>query len=92
MIPFIVNKLTNTVSPVKFYEYMALGLPVITTPIYEMKQYKLSVLKFVNIDNVIKETDILLNMDKKIIKETTKKVADDNTWKERIKVVKEKLR
>ena len=92
MIPFIVNKLTNTVSPVKFYEYMALGLPVITTPIYEMKQYNLSILKFVNIDNVIKETDILLNMNKKDIKEITKKVADDNTWKQRIEVVKEKLR
>lgn len=91
-IPFIVNKLTNTISPVKFYEYMALGLPVITTPIYEMKQYNLEVLKFVNKDNVIKETDNLLNLDKNKIKKITNKVAHDNTWEERFKVVKESLK
>lgn len=40
IIPFIVNDLTDCVSPVKFFEYAALGKPVVTTPIKEMKQYE----------------------------------------------------
>lgn len=40
IIPFIVNDLTHCVSPVKFFEYKALGLPVVSTPIEEMKQYE----------------------------------------------------
>ena len=39
VIPFIVNDLTNSVSPVKFFEYCALGLPVVSTPILEMRKY-----------------------------------------------------
>jgi glycosyltransferase involved in cell wall biosynthesis len=40
VIPFIVNDTTNGVSPVKFFEYAALGLPVVSTPIEEMKRYR----------------------------------------------------
>lgn len=36
MIPFIVNTLTNAVSPVKFFEYCAIGKPILTTPIAEV--------------------------------------------------------
>ncbi|MEZ5947292.1 MAG: glycosyltransferase [Hyphomonas sp.] len=32
LIPFIVSDLTRAVDPVKLYEYMAAGLPVVTTP------------------------------------------------------------
>lgn len=40
IIPFIVNEMTNGVSPVKFFEFAALGLPVVTTPIAEMLPYR----------------------------------------------------
>jgi glycosyltransferase involved in cell wall biosynthesis len=40
IIPFIVNDWTNGVSPVKFFEYAALGLPVVSTSIEEMKKYR----------------------------------------------------
>ncbi len=39
MIPFIVNDLTDSVSPVKFFEYCALGKPVLSTPIAEVLPY-----------------------------------------------------
>lgn len=42
LIPFIVNDLTNCVSPVKFFEYAALGKPVVSVPIVEMNQYESS--------------------------------------------------
>ncbi|WP_169088313.1 glycosyltransferase [Paenibacillus sp. PL91] len=37
IIPFLVNDLTNSVSPVKFFEYASLGLTVVSTPIAEIK-------------------------------------------------------
>ena len=39
MIPFVVNELTNSVSPVKFFEYCALGKPILATPIAEVLPY-----------------------------------------------------
>ncbi|MGL4433059.1 MAG: hypothetical protein ACRCUW_10575 [Plesiomonas shigelloides] len=37
LIPFKLNELTNSVDPVKYYEYVAAGLSVITTEFGEMK-------------------------------------------------------
>lgn len=38
LIPFKINELTDSVDPVKYYEYSAVGLPVITTEFGEMKE------------------------------------------------------
>lgn len=37
LIPFKVNDLTNSVDPIKYYEYKALGLPIISTDFGEMR-------------------------------------------------------
>ncbi len=36
LIPFVLNDLTRTVNPVKFYEYMAAGRPVVAAPLPEL--------------------------------------------------------
>jgi hypothetical protein len=36
LIPFKINKLTNGVDPIKYYEYRALGLPILSTRFGEM--------------------------------------------------------
>jgi hypothetical protein len=36
LIPFLINELTDGVDPVKYYEYRALGLPVVATPFGEL--------------------------------------------------------
>ena len=38
LIPFLRNELTDSVDPVKFYEYRALGLPVVSTAFGEMRE------------------------------------------------------
>ncbi len=45
LIPFKVNKLTNVVNPLKLYEYLATGKPVISSDLSEVK----TALPFVNI-------------------------------------------
>lgn len=40
MIPFHENQATNSIDPVKFYEYHALGLPILSSSFGEMKRRK----------------------------------------------------
>lgn len=39
MIPFLVNDITNATSPLKLFEYMAGGKPVVVTPMEESQHY-----------------------------------------------------
>lgn len=38
MVPFVVSKLTESVLPLKFYEYLAAGLGVVATPLPELQK------------------------------------------------------
>jgi glycosyltransferase involved in cell wall biosynthesis len=40
MIPFHINEMTVNVNPIKLREYLAAGLPVISTPLPEVEKYK----------------------------------------------------
>ena len=40
LIPFKLNDLTRAVNPIKLREYLAAGLPVVSTPLPEVDQYK----------------------------------------------------
>ena len=39
-IPFLINNITQATSPLKLFEYMALGKPIVTTAMKECKKYK----------------------------------------------------
>ncbi len=39
MIPFVVSSLTQAVNPIKLREYLAAGLPVVSTPMPEVERY-----------------------------------------------------
>ena len=89
IIPFNVNKITNNVSPVKFFEYLALNLPIISTPIHEITFYDSPILKITNKkEKITKQIEDLLKLDKKNIKEECEKLAKLNTWQERIITIK----
>lgn len=83
MIPFIVNKLTDSVSPVKFFEYVAQGLPVISSNIHEMQQYEGT---FVHIyhdyNELINSLDFLCSHKTDVRLLNT--IAQNNTWKMRV--------
>lgn len=90
IIPFKINNLTNDVSPVKFFEYMALSKPVISTKIYEMSFYKSKVLKLIdenNRDNINDLIEELLKLSKEEVKLETSKILNDNTWEHRCEEV-----
>jgi len=90
-IPFKINKITESTSPIKLFEYMAMGHPVVTTDIEECRKYK-SVLIGKKPEDFIQKLDkaLLLKNDKryqKIIKEE----ALNNTWELKAEAIKKIL-
>ena len=91
MIPFKILKLTNSVSPVKFFEYMAMHIPVISTNIYEMKRYKCDIVKIVNDKNVIESIDSLLDYSRDEIIRQSNDIVSQNTWQKRMEYIMKKF-
>lgn len=93
IIPFIINDLTNSVSPVKLFEYIALNKPIISTNINEIKNYNSKTIKIINeathIESVIEE---LLNLDDKQIKQESINLLKNNTWDNRFQTIQKLLK
>ena len=88
-IPFLVNDITQATSPLKLFEYMALGKPIVTTAMKECKKYE-SVKIANDADEFIKICDELVDIsndkDNAYFK-LLKKDALDNTWESKTKLI-----
>jgi len=84
MIPFQINEVTLSTSPVKLFEYMALGKPIVTTPMPECKKYKSVLIAENNVKDFAKkiEEGLELRGDAKY-EELLKKEALENTWEKK---------
>ncbi|MGL5634661.1 MAG: glycosyltransferase [Sarcina sp.] len=91
MIPFIKNDITDSTSPVKLFEYMALEKPIVTTDINECKKYK-SCLIASSDDEFISLVDkgLELRDDDEYIN-ILRIEANDNTWDHRAEVIKDEM-
>ena len=90
IIPFIVNNLTNAVSPVKFFEFAALGIPTVSSEINEMIQYSCPLVQLYNsCEDMVEKIDLLCTHNS--AKELLKKIAFENTWSKRVDYVLDKL-
>lgn len=79
-IPFKINEITLSTSPVKLFEYMAAGKPIITSEMPECLKYQ-SVMTYKNVDEYISLVDNALNLeDDDEYWNILKKDALDNTW------------
>ncbi|WP_027398646.1 glycosyltransferase [Anaerovorax odorimutans] len=94
IIPFKVNKLTNSVSPVKLFEYASLGKPIVSSALTELKQYKSKCIYIAN-----NSYDFEQKIEKCLEKSTQStaavegvKFADKNTWEERTNQVEQAIK
>lgn len=91
-IPFKVNDITEATSPVKLFEYMAIGKPIVTTNLRECRKYKSCKIgknhdEFINyIDDAIN----YLSMDKEY-NELILKESQENTWDNRAEKIKDAM-
>ncbi|MDQ0338494.1 glycosyltransferase involved in cell wall biosynthesis [Caldalkalibacillus uzonensis] len=83
-IPFKINELTKSVNPIKLYEYMSSGKPVISTPLPEVKHFEglIEIAKdkqetIVSIDRILDSNINDVNREKR------QKVGQDNSWDSR---------
>ncbi|MDL1959629.1 MAG: glycosyltransferase [Deltaproteobacteria bacterium] len=80
-IPFLKNKITESTSPIKLFEYMALGKPIVTTNITECRKYK-SVLIAVDHQDYIKKIDQALALrTNEEYRTILDREAKENSWK-----------
>ena len=86
-IPFIINDITSSTSPLKIFEYMALNKPIVTTNMYECKKYSSVLIAENHIDFIKKlETAYNLKNDKQYL-ELLDKEALNNDWSMKAKKI-----
>lgn len=81
-VPFVINDITKATSPLKIFEYMALGKPIVTTAMDECKKYK-SIFIANNNEEFIELIDKAIQLNKEENGEyfkTLKEEALENTW------------
>lgn len=81
-IPFILNDLIKATHPVKIFEYLAAGKPIITTKMPEILNMK--EIYFADIKNFSSQITVALKNKQKNIKKR-QQIAKDNTWDIRTK-------
>ncbi|MCE5223309.1 glycosyltransferase [bacterium] len=80
MIPFLQNELTLSVSPLKFYEYMAMGKPVISIPMEQLLPYASDCVLYKDQEQFLRYLPGML-LDNETDKVTRRKqIAQSNDW------------
>ncbi len=90
---FYKNDITDSTSPLKIFEYMALEKPIVTTDITECKNYK-SCMVSKDYDEFIRNIDkaLKLEIDNKEYFNILRREAEENTWDNRAELIKEALK
>lgn len=89
IIPFVVDEKMDCVSPIKFYEYCALGLPTVVSKMTDMIPYANEFIRIADgKDEFEQSIDELLNKSTYMkAQEGGKKVASNHTWIARVEKV-----
>lgn len=86
-IPFLINEITLSTSPVKIFEYMAGNKPILSSPMPECLKYE-SVNIYNNSQEFIEQVTKIINLEQNdIYWEILKKDAKDNTWLSKAKEI-----
>jgi glycosyltransferase involved in cell wall biosynthesis len=83
MIPFQLTKLTHAVSPLKLFEYMASGKPVVATATRECTRYE-GVLTAIDSKDFVDKLDLALQLrNNREYLDLIDRVAQENSWQAR---------
>lgn len=84
-IPFVLNDLIKSTNPVKFYEYIASGKPVVSSRLPELERYDDISCLYDDSEGFSKCIYMGLHGDKEQTVNKRIEVAQENSWEERVK-------
>lgn len=91
IIPFKDNRVANAANPIKMYEYLASGKPVIATYSHETSLYPHQVYTFKSVQELPELINKVLENETEKIKTDRLLIAKSNTWENRFKIVEEEI-
>jgi glycosyltransferase involved in cell wall biosynthesis len=80
IIPFKLNEITHSTSPLKLFEYMAAGKPVVTTAMHECKRYSEVLIAHDEAEFAVKLDEALKLCHNENYLQALEHVAQQNTW------------
>lgn len=89
IIPFILNDITESTSPVKLFEYMAMGHPIVTTNLPECRKYKSTLISKTHEEFLTNIEKALTLSEDAEYKETLRREGQENTWDKKAQAIKE---
>jgi len=87
ILPFVLNPITHAVSPLKLFEYLAAGKPVVSTPLEEVSRCSVVLLAQDPEAFALALDHGLALRDDPVYKEAIAQTVRDNTWEARAKEV-----
>lgn len=87
MIPFTTGNVTDTVNPVKLYEYLATGKPIVSTDLSEVAQFEPYVRIAKNQPEFVEWLEDALKEDDEALKAERMRIAEQNSWEERVRTI-----
>jgi GT2 family glycosyltransferase/glycosyltransferase involved in cell wall biosynthesis len=84
IIPFRRGPLTEATDPVKFYEYLAQGKPVVTTGLPELDRFAGNFYPAADAAGFVEQIDRAIAEDDDRLREARKRIARDNSWDARV--------
>ena len=88
LIPFVLNDLTKEVNPVKMYEYLATGIPIVSAAMPEVVRHE----DVVNIgrspEDFLDKIEKAISEDNEELMAKRREIAKANSWADRIEMVK----
>jgi GT2 family glycosyltransferase len=80
IIPFVVDEITAATDPVKFYEYISQGKPVVSTYMPELEAYRDVVSMAEDAEDFLRKLDLAIAEDDPALHARRVEVARANTW------------
>lgn len=92
MIPFVVDEVTAATDPVKFYEYVCLGKPVVATPMPELEPHRELLYFATTSSEFASQLDAALHENDPGLVARRVALARENTWTARVETLHEAIR
>jgi polysaccharide pyruvyl transferase CsaB len=89
IIPFKINPITEATDPVKLYEYLSAGKPVVSVALAELAPYREYLYLAEGREDFVEKLDLAVEEDDREMVERRRELARENTWKNRYEVIAE---